>query len=121
MISKTLKIFSILLIFCTALVAQKSLFPSQEQNFNAGILLSPENAKAPITLTRIPTKFYRNGDSTATGNITIQWNQPGIFGDFYFSRFPNVAANLRSPSPFPGDSVLDNSSTDNLVTFNVGS
>jgi len=120
MISKTLKAFIVVTLFVTAVSAQTIGLPFQKQNINSSLLLSPENVNAAITLTQIPTKFYRNNDSTATGNITIQWNQPGIFGDFYYSRFPNVASNLRSSATFPGDSIIDNSSADDSISFNVG-
>jgi carboxypeptidase family protein/flagellar hook capping protein FlgD len=119
MISKTLKAFIIIVLFVTAVSAQTIGLPFQKQNINLSLLLSPGNVKAAITLTQIPTKFYRNNDSTATGNITIQWDLPGINGDFYYSRFPNVAANLRSLTTFPGDSILDDDNLDNSITFNV--
>jgi len=119
MISKILKAFIIATLFVTAITAQTIGLPFEGPNLNSNLLLGPENMKAAITLTQIPTKFYRNNDSTATGDITIEWDLPGINGDFYYSRFPNVAANLRSLTTFRGDSILDADNADNLITFNV--
>lgn len=90
-------------------------FPSSDQNINANILFSPENTNAAITLTQIPTKFYRNNDSTATGDINISWQQVGMLGDLYYSRFPNVAS-----GQFPTIIIEDDNSGDNGLTFNVG-
>jgi len=120
MISKTLKAFIVVTLFITAISGQTIGLPFEKQNINPNLLMGPENMNAAITLTQIPSKFYRNNDSTSTGNIIIEWDLPGINGDFYFSRFPNVAANLRSLATFPGDSILDNNNTDNSITFNVG-
>ena len=120
MILKTLYALLIILLLFTTISAQTAVLPFQDQNINMHLLLGPENVNAAISLTQIPTKFYRNNDATATGDITIQWDQTGIQGDFYYSRFPNVAANLRNMAVFPGDSILDNNDPDNSITFNVG-
>ena len=118
--AKLLKTFLVILLFCSVVLAQNSVLPLTEQNINVSLLLSPENAKAHVTLSQIPTQFYRNNDTTITGNITIAWDTPGIRGNFYYSRFPNVASNLRTLSVFPGDSILDNEDPDNFIAFNVG-
>jgi hypothetical protein len=81
---------------------------------NVGVLESHLNAVAPITLTSIPTKFYTNRDSSTNGTVTISWLQTGIYGDFYYSRFPNVAQSAN-----PGI-VQDNANNDRSVSFNVG-
>jgi hypothetical protein len=120
MISKTFKALIVVTLFVTAVSGQTIGLPFQKQNINSNLLLGPENINAAITLTQIPSKFYRNNDSTSIGNIIIEWDLPGINGDFYYSRFPNVAANLRSLSTFPGDSILDGNNADNSISFNVG-
>ena len=42
---------------CSAILSQTSVLPQMEQNINAGLLSNLENAKAPVTLTQIPTQF----------------------------------------------------------------
>lgn len=133
MMSKIIKTLFICIMLNTLVFAQisKSLtnLPAADSDINSGVLLSPENLNAPVTLTQIPTQFYRNNDITTgpggTGDITIAWSNPNMRGHFYYSRLPNVAANLKRSinNPgyvFPGDSIKDGSDTDNFIRFNVG-
>jgi len=114
-IRKFFILFSLLFVWFTPAEAQKFFLLSGEQTINLEILSSPENLNAAITLTQIPTKFYRNKDTTSSGDITIKWEQNGIFGDFYFSRFPNVAS-----GQYQVKIIEDDFSTDNEITINVG-
>jgi hypothetical protein len=110
-----IKISLLIILLPLALFAQQ-LFPSSSRVLlNADILTGIGNSNAAITLTQVPTKFYTNKDSSSSGNITIAWEQSGILGDLYLSRYPNVAS-----GQFPRRMLADNTAGDSEITFNVG-
>jgi hypothetical protein len=88
--------------------------PFDHVQLNIGLIESELNAIAPITLTRIPTKFYTNRDSSSSGTVTIEWLQADKYGDLYYSRFPNVARAVNK------NSIQDNANNDRSIHFNVG-
>lgn len=109
-------VFLFMVLVYTAVIygQQPPPLPFDGPRLNTGVIENELNAAAPVTLTRIPTKFYTNHDSSSSGTLTISWVQPGIFGDLYYSRNPNVA---KAANP----AILsDNANTDRSITFNVG-
>ncbi len=94
----------------------EQILPAKADQLNAGLLQSVLNDNAPVTLTRIPTRFFTNLDSSESGNIVIEWQESSVqLGDFYFSRFPNVAS-----GQFPRRIIPDTTPGDRKIVLNAG-